>query len=290
MFSQVRLSVLGTAFLLLVRASAAPADSHACVWKVTSPDHHVLYLGGSVHALRGVDYPLPAPYNVAFEASERLVFEADPGAMKSFAQRVEKKARYPRGDALSNHVDPRTYAYLRRLFAVVKVPENKFASYRPWFIALLLEDPALHGLSSELGVESYLERRAGANHKPISGLESPEEHLQVFSGLTDHQGEVLVLLSLAPGEENGADSSAILSAWRHGDVETLARHAHKGLSIFPAFEERVLDARTRSWIPKIERDLASGHTYLVVVGAAHLGGRSGALALLRARGYTITQL
>ena len=68
------------------------------------------------------------------------------------------------------------------------------------------------------------------------------------------------------------------------------RATHKELSIFPAFEERVLDARTRSWVPKIERDLASGHTCFVVVGAAHLGGPNGALALLRARGNTITQL
>lgn len=290
MFSRRRLFVLSAVLVLFVSDSAPAAQNHACVWKVTAPNGHVLYLGGSVHALRGVDYPLPAAYNVAFEASERLVFEADQEAMKAFAKRLEREAQYPRGDALKNHVDPRTYDYLRRLFAVIKVPESKFASYRPWFLALLLQDPALHGLSSELGVESYLERRARANRKPISGLESPREHLEVFSGLTDHQGEVLVLLILAPGEERGSGPSSMMSAWRRGDVETLARKAHRELAIFPSFEERVLDARTRSWIPKIERDLASGQTYFVVVGAAHLGGPRGALALLRARGYTITQL
>jgi hypothetical protein len=33
---------------------------------------------------------------------------------------------------------------------------------------------------------------------------------------------------------------------------------------FPAFRERLIDARNRDWIPKIERDLRSGHVYFVV--------------------------
>jgi len=36
--------------------------------------------------------------------------------------------------------------------------------------------------------------------------------------------------------------------------------------------------------------LRSGKTYLVVAGAAHMGGPNGVLALLRARGYRIEQL
>lgn len=290
MFSSLRVLFLGAAFVSLSSFPARAAENHACVWKVTGPNDHVLYLGGSVHALRGVDYPLPAAYNRAFEVSDRLVFEVDPAAMQTFAKRAEKEARYPRGDSLKNHVDPRTYDYLRRLFVVMKVPEAKFADYHPWFLALLFDDPALHGLSAELGVESYLERRARANHKPISGLESPQEHLEVFSGLSDRQGEELLLLTLIPSEEKTGAPSALMTAWRQGDAETLARNAHRQMAIFPAFEDRVLEARSRRWIPQIERDLQSGHIYFVVAGAAHMGGPNGVLALLRGRGYQITQL
>ena len=47
----------------------------ACVWKVTSKTGNVLFLAGSIHALRSTDYPLPSAYNRAFDASERLVCE-----------------------------------------------------------------------------------------------------------------------------------------------------------------------------------------------------------------------
>ncbi len=290
MFSSSRVLVLGAVFVGLHFSPARAAESRGSVWKVTAPNDHVLYLGGSVHALRGVDYPLPAAYNRAFEASDRLVFEVDSAALKASAKRVEKTARYPRGDGLKNHVDPRTYDYLRRLFAVLKVPESKFANYHPWFLALLFEDPSLHGLSAELGVESYLERRARANRTPISGLESAQEHMEVFSGLSDRQGEELLLLTLIPGAENSPAQSKLMTAWRQGDADTVARIAHQQLAIFPAFEERVLEARSRRWIPQIERDLQSGHTFFVVVGAGHMGGSNGVLALLRGRGYQITQL
>jgi uncharacterized protein YbaP (TraB family) len=80
------------------------------------------------------------------------------------------------------------------------------------------------------------------------------------------------------------------AAWRRGDVDTIARETKKSYADFPAFADRVVDARNRNWIPEIERYLQSGHTYFVVVGAAHLGGPNGLLALLRARGYQLAQL
>jgi uncharacterized protein YbaP (TraB family) len=52
-----------------------------------------------------------------------------------------KAAEYPKGDSLKNHVDPRTYEYLRRLFAALRVPEEKFSSFRPWFLAAMLQAP-----------------------------------------------------------------------------------------------------------------------------------------------------
>ena len=58
----------------------------------------------------------------------------------------------------------------------------------------------------------------------------------------------------------------------------------------PAMGERLLGARNRAWVPKIEGYLRSGQSYFVVAGAAHMGGSEGLLALLQARSYKIEQL
>lgn len=276
--------------LLGLFSLAAAAENHACVWKITDGKGHTMYLGGSIHALRSTDYPLPQAYSRAFDASDRVAFEVDLKTLQHAAKDSERAGRYPRGDSLKNHVDPRTYDYLRRFFAILKVPESKWSSYRSWYLAEMLQAPQLHGLSPDLGVEGFLTKRAQANHKPISGLETGRAAMSVFSGLNDRQSEAILLLTFIPQADGVGAMRKLTDAWRRGDADTIAREMKKQGAAFPAFGERLIDARNRNWIPQIVHDLESGQTYFVVVGAGHIGGPKGLLALLRARGYQIEQL
>ena len=279
--------LFGLAFCFaILRCEAASG----CVWKVTGSTGGTLFLGGSMHALRSTDYPLPSAYNRAFDASTRVSFEIEPKALAGSGEGMIKAGRYPKGDSLKNHVDPRTYDYLLRVFGLLKIPEEKFSRYRPWLLVLLLDSPSSRGFSDDLGVDEFITKRARANAKPMSGLESAAEHSAVFSGLTDRQSEALLLVSFIPQGDSAGNRERIMSAWRRGDVEALARITHESYRDFAAFGDRLLGVRNHSWMPKLEGYLKSGQTYLVVVGAAHLGGSDGLLALFRARNYKVEQL
>ena len=283
----VYFKILITASLLLIGNQAGAASS---VWKVTRGTN-VVYLGGSIHALKSTDYPLPAAYNRAFDASDRLVFEVDPKALQESSKGILKAGEYPKGDSLKNHVDPRTYDYLRRVFTLLNIPESKFARYRPWFLSLVLQAPALHGMSETLGVEEFLLRRARANSKPVSGLESAREHADVFLALTDRQSEAMLLMMFLPTQRSrGSTGDEIARAWRRGDADTDTRIMLDEFRNFPSLADRFLTDRNHKWIPKIEGYLQSGKTYFVVAGAAHMGGPNGIIALLRDRGYHVEQL
>jgi uncharacterized protein len=276
-----------TAALLLTAADSRAAS----VWKVTDETGNVLYLGGSIHALKSTDYPLPSAYNRAFDASQRLVCEVDPKALAESSKGLSKAGQYPRGDSLKNHVDPRTYDYLRRLFGLLKVPETKFARYRPWFLSLILQTPSLHGMSETLGVEEFLMQRAHANSKPVLGLESAREHTDIFLGLSDRQSEAMLLLLFIPAERSdGGAGNTMTNAWRRGDVDTVTQFFMDGFRDFPSLADDLLTDRNRRWIPKIEGYLHSGKTSFIVAGAAHMGGPNGIIALLRRRGYHLEQL
>lgn len=262
----------------------------SCVWKVVGPGGATLYLGGSVHALRSTDYPLPSAYNRAFEASTHLACEVGAQDLSRSGTSLMQAGQYPKGDSLKNHVDPRTYTYLRRLFGLMKIPEAQFSKYKPWLLVILLDSPSSRGLSEDLGVDEFLMRRARANSKPVVGLESSREHSQIFSGLNDRQSEALLLLTFIPQEHGSQEQGRIMSAWRRGDADALARMTNDSFRDFPSFGDRLLGGRNRNWIPKMEGYLRSGKTYFVVVGAAHIGGPAGLLALLRGRGYRIEQL
>jgi len=263
------------------------AVASSCVWKVTGPGGGTMYLGGSVHALRKSDYPLPAPYERAFDASSRLVFENDPKAGSREAKELIRAGTYSKGDALKNHVDPRTYAYIRRFFALVNVPETEFAKYRPWLLNVMLSSPSYQNW--QLGVERFLERRAAEKSKPMSGLESPKEHNAVFVDLNDRESEALLLILFINAAHEGS-SVSMINAWRRGDAETLHRLLVDSFQDFPSLARRLVDVRNQNWLPKIDGYLRSGKTCFVVVGAGHTGGSNGLLALLKARGCKIEQL
>ena len=276
--------VSALALLCLLPCSAVASS---CVWKVTGPGGSTIYLGGSVHALRSSDYPLPAAYTRAFDASSRVVFENDPKAASREAKDLVRAGTYPKGDTLKNHVDPRTYAYIRRFFALVNVPETEFAKYRPWLINVLLSSPSYEHW--ELGIERYLQRRAAAKSKPVSGLESPKEHNAFFVDLSDRESEALLLILFINASREGP-SADMISAWRRGDAETLHRILRESFQDFPSLAWRLIDVRNENWLPKIDGYLRSGQTYFVVVGAGHIGGPNGLLTLLKARGCKIEQL
>jgi len=260
----------------------------ASVWKVTDASGAVIYLGGSMHALRPIDYPLPPAFTRAFDASSRLVFEVDPKNSAADMKDLLKAGQYPKGDNLKNHVDPRTYDYLRRFFAARNVPEAKFVNFRPWLIDILLSAPPAEYFN--LGVERFLAQRARSSSKPMAGLESVREHNQVFAGLTDRESEIVLLIFFINAGQHDRDGESMIASWRRGDVDPIATHMRKSYRDFPAFYQRLITARNQKWVPKIEQYLRSGQTYFVVAGAGHMGGSDGLLALLRQRGCRIEQL
>jgi uncharacterized protein YbaP (TraB family) len=269
--------------------AAESKGATACVWKVTRPDGKIVYFGGSVHSLPRSDYPIPAAYQRAFDASSRIAFEVDAKALQDSSKALVQDGKYPRGDSLKNHVDARTYAYFRRLFGLMNVAEKSFSQYRPWFIVLMLQSASSNRSSPKAGVDEYFMKRAAKRSMPVVGLESVREHARVYSGLTDRESEILLLSTFVPSETHRGNDD-VLNAWNRGDAETLARIMDQESQEFPAFNERLLGARNRAWVPRIDGFLASGHTYFVVVGAGHFGGSRGLLALMRAKGYQIEQL
>ena len=244
----------------------------------------MVYLGGSIHGLDSKDYPLPSAYNRAFDGSSALVIEEDPNVSQRAVEKFYKSGFYPKADSLKNHVDPRTYDFVRRVFRTV--PEAQIAKCKPWMLITMLWSPS----TNDLGVEAFLMKRARINRKPILGLESFREHADVLAGMSDKQAELVLLETFIPQAPGTDLHIKILAAWRRGDADAVAHLSQQMERDLPTFAGRLVADRNRNWIPKIERYIRERHTYFVVAGAAHMGGPNGILELLRARGYQIEQL
>ena len=64
----------------------------------------------------------------------------------------------------------------------------------------------------------------------------------------------------------------------------------KDLQQEPELYKRLLVERNNNWMPKLDALFSRKGRSLVVVGAAHLVGPDGLLALLKAKGYRVEQI
>ena len=82
----------------------------------------------------------------------------------------------------------------------------------------------------------------------------------------------------------------LVQAWAAGDMAQLdAIFSDAMRESSPELFERLIVARNEAWIPQIEEVLAGSDDALVAVGAGHLPGEHGVIALLEAQGYTVTR-
>jgi uncharacterized protein YbaP (TraB family) len=85
-----------------------------------------------------------------------------------------------------------------------------------------------------------------------------------------------------------------VQAWETADrpaLERLLEEMRAQNTIGARFTvDKILLGRHPQMVRKIESLLAGGKTHLIAVGALHLVGPQGLVEMLRARGYTVTEL
>ena len=69
-------------------------------------------------------------------------------------------------------------------------------------------------------------------------------------------------------------------------MEALLADMEKSTSMDADFENDLLVTRNQNWIPKIQQITKEKPTFFAV-GAGHLGGKKGVIALLRDAGFTV---
>lgn len=261
------------------------------LWRVQG--EKPLYLLGSIHLAEPSLYPLDPALHRAFEASEVLVVEADvtgPGEERAASLFMER-GMLPAGESLEQSLSGKT---LERLKAR-GVDLGALGFMRPWALALVLQSSELSrlGYGPELGVDVHFLRLAHAREMKVEELEGLEAQFDLFAGMSPAESEAFLVQTLDELDAIDDLGREIVGAWRRGDVQTLERAIFSGMGDDPLarrIQERIFFERNISMAASIERYLEDGRATFVIVGAGHLVGERGLVALLKQRGYALTQV
>ena len=288
-----RLVAAVVATLALGALSGSPlAQSRAFAWKATK-GAGVVYLVGSVHMLTSDFYPLAPSLDAAFKDSDLLVEEVDLAEMLSPNTQFSmlSKGMLPAGQTIDKVVSPATLALINQHTGGA-LPIEALKQFKPWFLAMTLEalEWQAAGFDASLGLDKHFFDRAQVEGKTIQGLETTDFQISLFDGMTRDQQDRFLAETLKSVDKEKASVARLTGAWKNGDVATIERLVMADVKEDPVVYDRLLVARNRTWLPKIEALFSRPRHAFVVVGAAHLVGPDGVVSMLKAKGYQVVQL
>jgi uncharacterized protein len=290
--SQRRLRFGGLLFLLGLLGSLT-AHAEAPVWALRGAKNTV-YLAGSVHLLRAKDAKLPAAFDKAYADSSALVMEIDMDDLNPLEAQgwMLEHGMYLTEGSLSEVVGKSRFEKLEQESNRLGLPVEAVDRLEPWLAAMTLVQLQYVklGFDPEQGVEKQLERRARADGKEITGLETLPEQLGLLDELPESDQLRFLDMTLEEMHEMEGQTDGLLAAWRSGDAKKLADLLSEEYEVAPALYRTLVSDRNRRWMPQLEKLLRADTNYFVVVGALHLVGDGGLLEMAKARGFSAKQL
>jgi uncharacterized protein YbaP (TraB family) len=198
----------------------------------------------------------------------------------------------PSGQTLDKVVAPATFTLVSERVKALGLPIEPLLRFKPWALALTLLglEWQAAGFDAALGLDRHFYDQAVAAGKEVQGLETVEFQISRFDELSFEEQDRMLASTLRELETEKAAVTTLANAWRAGDAPTVERIVLQELRKEPKMYDRLLVERNKDWLPKIEALFARRGRAFVVVGAAHLVGPDGLLAMLKAKGYAIEQL
>lgn len=284
-------------FLFQAVASAQVVGNgynNSLIYKIQGK-HNTVYLLGSIHILAEEYYPLTRAFSYAYYDSSQVVFEIDPEILfsTSIPRKFENLLKLPSGQTLKTVLSPKTYGLVKKRCEKMGVPWNKIHHYKPWVMYLMLGVPFDSSMEfrADLGIENHFYRMAKDAGKETGGLESIQDQLNVFDKLSWKEQDQLLLdlLSIRNSKDHQKAFLKLVKDWHKGNLDGLEEMV-EAQKKYPQFYKAILVDRNRNWIPQIETFLSEEKNILIVVGAAHLAGEDGLIALLKNKGHTLERV
>jgi uncharacterized protein YbaP (TraB family) len=278
---------------LVVLSLPALALAQSSVW-IATKDSQSVYLGGTVHLLRPSDFPLPAPFETAYTASEQLYFETDIAGLSdmSVQARLLQELTYKGDQSLRTVLDDSTYQALSAHLITIGMPIQMLEKFKPGLLVSTLQVLEFQKLGfTPQGVDAYFNTRAIEDGKALGELEPIDAQIGYIAEMGVGNESEFIRLSLEDLDEMDTSMTQMLGAWRSGNdamLDTLFVNDMK--EGYPELYDSLLVQRNLNWMPIIESMFSDSDTEFVLVGAAHLVGEDGLLNMLRKKGYEVRQL
>lgn len=266
------------------------------VWKITANGlKKPSYLYGTIHMIPKKDYEMPETIREALDNSKRVTFEIDMKEMTNLRTQMSlmTKAFMPGGKTIKDLLTKEDYSFVKAKMADNGLPGSMLERMKPLFLSTLFSgDEGAPGLGSGAMTSVEMEIYSSARHRKLetAGLETTSYQMSIFDSIPlAVQAKMLVDgLRSSDLDSTGSDNQLdqLLQLYREQDINAMQSMIAEEGDDMAAYEEILLTKRNRDWIAPMGRMMREKPT-VFAVGAGHLGGPEGVVALLRKAGYRV---
>lgn len=281
----------------IVENAATLPNGQALLWKIEREGRAPSHLFGTVHLSDPRVLALGSSAEGALRAARTVVIEnadlSPDAAAKAYSAAAET-ARFKDGQTLDKLLSRRDFDKLRRK---IRSTSAALRPYRPWIISLMLAGSDCERRRVESGqpvLDIAIANSGRERGVPVVGLETTEEQLAALAAIPDREQIGILRSNLALADEADNLLETMVQLYLKRRVGALwelqiafAEKAGVSAQDFSSFERSIIVDRNRKMrdgaLPQIE----TGNAF-IAVGALHLPGPTGLVALLRDAGYTVT--
>lgn len=275
--------------VLLMIASAAKAQ---LLWQVSGRGIHTSYILGTHHLLSAALVDSVAGVYKAFNECKTIVSEL---AMNNndTMQHIQMASLMPRGadwlHLLKSDTRLRMDTLLRRWLPFEPMLAARF---KPSIIASMIEMERYKqciGCNEEfMPMDSYFQHLAMQLDKPVIGLETVEQQMDVLTG-NSIEWQVELLQQTLLDTDYCTVANRLTSQYVAGALDAIWDDYINDTSRYAPSQqdvERLIYSRNVAWVERLPT-LMKQSACFVAVGALHLPGKQGVLQLLRKKGYKV---
>ena len=271
-------------------AAKGPFDSGR-LWRISKTGIADSFVLGTIHVADPRVAVIAKPIASALAQSRILAVELVPEAGDARTFELEELED---GKRLEPLIGAQAFGRLRDELAAQGVPAPAIERLKPWAAMLKIARSAPGTEQKTLDQQLFVAARV--RRLQVLPLELLEEQIAAFDTIPLQTQVALLNHALEHRDALAANVEATIAAWLSGDLAALARTSDRAYEQFPGMAyhygrliRHIIHDRTALMHHRLFMPLRNGRVF-VAIGALHLYGDEGLLALLRDDGFRVSKI
>lgn len=267
-------------------------------WKIEKDGEYVGHIFGTLHMNDARIAKLHNKVNQVLDDSKSFAMEAFPSDHYwnpyQGGQLIKHDMVLPKGESLEEYVDKETFARIQEVLVESLGMKPEFVkTLRPW---AAMRSFAIRAESNEVILDYALLERAAEQRKELFQVESIEEFIVTLQEMPIEAQVALLEFTVASFDSMRDIINDMLDAYLEQDLEAMYKISTRFIPDEPENEQwrqiylkHVIEIRNIVMEHYMRKPMRLRDTF-IAVGALHLYGEKGVLALMEKDGYTVSRV